>query len=145
MNVLLLPSIKIPLSDAFLTVKFESVLPLPEIVIPRPELPLVDEKSIVALFLPEIFTPLLSLTAPLLTVPSITIVVPLEALLIADDSDVPPFLTVIVLPLVLPELFEPDPELKLDGAEHDSNTNCWHARPLYSQVEILPPASFDHP
>ena len=111
MKVLLFPSMKIPLSAAFFTVKFERVLPDPLIVIPLPELPLVDEKSIVALFLPVILTPLLSLTAPLFTVPSMMIVVPLLALLIASARLVPPFLTVMVLPVVwLPELL-PEPEL----------------------------------
>ena len=86
-----MPSIKIPLSAAFLTVKFERLLPLPEMVIPLPELPLVDEKSIVALFLPVMCTPEGSFTEPLFTVPSITIVVPLLALLIAEEREVPPF------------------------------------------------------
>lgn len=52
----------------------ESVLPLPDNVIPLPELPLVCEKSIVALFFPARLTPAGSETAPDLTVPSITTV-----------------------------------------------------------------------
>ena len=69
------------------------MLPSPEIVIPLPELPVVCEKSIIALFLPEILTPAGKLTAPDLTVPSITIVSPDFALFIALSRDVPPFFT----------------------------------------------------
>ena len=85
---------------------FSIVLPLPDIVIPFPELPDVEEKSIVALFLPEIFTPEGSDIFPDFTVPLIMIVVPFEALFTADSSVVPPFFTSIVLPEV--ELDEPD-------------------------------------
>ena len=123
---------KIPLSAAFLTVISEMVLPEPEMVIPRPELPLVEEKSIVALFLPAMLTPLLRLTEPLFIVPSMIIVVPFEALLMASLRLVPPFLTVIVLPevdeLPLPEplpepLSEPLPELPEELLQ-GSNLNC---------------------
>ena len=104
--MLLEPEIKIPLSEALVTVIFSRVLPLPEIVIPLPELPLVCEKSIVALFLPTILTPAGRETAPDLTVPSITIVCPDLAFLTASASEVPPFLTVISPVTVEPELPE---------------------------------------
>ena len=77
---------------------FSTVLPFPEIVIPLPELPEVCEKSIVALFFPEILTPAGNDTAPDFTVPSITIVVPDDAFLTASESDVPPFFTIISFP-----------------------------------------------
>ena len=79
-------------------------------VIPFPELPDVDEKSIVALFLPEIFTPAGREILPDFTVPLITIVVPFEALLTAASRVVPPFFTSIVFPEV-DELELPEPEL----------------------------------
>ena len=85
------------------------VLPLPLTVRPLPELPDVCEKSIVALFLPVILTPDGNETAPDLTVPSITIVVPEDAFLIASASDVPPFFTTISLSdEVLPDELLPD-------------------------------------
>ncbi len=101
-----------PLSDAFFTVIFCIILPLPLIVIPLPELPVVCEKSMVALFLPEICTPAGSTILSDLIVPSMTIVVPLLALFTASASVVPPFLTVIVVPegVVVPELSPPDVE-----------------------------------
>ena len=71
----------------------ESVLPLPDIVIPLPELPLVCEKSIVALFFPVRLTPAGSETAPDLTVPSITTVCHDLAFLSASAKDIPPALT----------------------------------------------------
>ena len=84
---------------------FCRVLPSPLIVMPLPELPDVCEKSIVALFLPEILTPAGSTILSDFTVPSMTIVVPLFALLTASASVVPPFLTVIVFPdgVVVPD------------------------------------------
>ena len=71
----------------------ESVLPLPDNVIPLPELPLVCEKSIVALFFPARLTPAGSETDPDLTVPSITTVCPDLAFLSASAKDIPPALT----------------------------------------------------
>ena len=64
-----------------------------ESVLPLPELPLVCEKSIVALFFPARLTPAGSETAPDLTVPSITTVCPDLAFLSASAKDIPPALT----------------------------------------------------
>jgi len=66
------------------------------------------------------FTPAGSVTAPDVTVPSTTIVVPDLALLIADASDVPPDLTVICLLLEEElELEELDELLELDELEEE--------------------------
>ena len=122
------------------------MLPLPAKERPLPLLPEVDEKSITALLIPEIFTPAGTLTEPDLTVPFITIVVPDLALLIAAERVVPPSLTSMLLPeitgvegdlVVVVVTFVPEELLvvvvTVGAVEPEftfSNINCWQARPL---------------